>query len=146
MLINAFLLSEFVSLTFIHWLLCLASSSCVFGHRVKVSELVTLSYLASNHHYWCEGLKSERWVTQFDYFKSFLGIFKTTWRGTLPKQRKTRSSWLICALRDDEAVHWVSIGHYEAVAVVNWWYWVSRGHSCLYILQKVLIWKGVTHA
>ena len=31
----------------------------------------------------------------------------------------TRSSWLNCALRDDEAVHWVSIGHYEAVAVGN---------------------------
>ena len=24
----------------------------------------------------------------------------------------TRSSWLNCALRDDEAVYWVSIGHY----------------------------------
>ena len=33
----------------------------------------------------------------------------------------TRSSWLNCALRDDEAVYWVSIGHYEAVAVGNWW-------------------------
>ena len=29
----------------------------------------------------------------------------------------TRSSWLNCALRDDEAVYWVSIGHSEAVAV-----------------------------
>ena len=27
---------------------------------------------------------------------------------------ETRSSWLNCALRDDEAVYWVSIGHYEA--------------------------------
>ena len=59
---------------------------------------------------------------------------------------KTRSSWLNCALRDDEAVYWVSIGHYEAVAVGNWWYWVSRGHSCLYILQKVEISTGVTDA
>ena len=33
------------------------------------------------------------------------------------KQEITRSSWLNCALRDDEAVYWVSIGHYEAVAV-----------------------------
>ena len=33
--------------------------------------------------------------------------------------RETRSSWLNCALRDDEAVYWVSIGHYEAVAVGN---------------------------
>ena len=60
-------------------------------------------------------------------------------------QFRTRSSWLNCALRDDEAVCWVSIGHYEALAVGNWWYWVSRGHSCLYILHKVEIWKGVTH-
>ena len=59
---------------------------------------------------------------------------------------KTRSSWLNCALRDDEAVYWVSIGHYEAVAVGNWWYWVSRGHLCLYILHKVEIWTGVTDA
>ena len=58
----------------------------------------------------------------------------------------TRSSWLNCALRDDEAVYWVSIGHYEAVAVGNWWYWVSRGHLCLYILHKVEIWTGVTDA
>ena len=32
-------------------------------------------------------------------------------------KEKTRSSWLKCALRDDEAVYWVSLGHYEAVAV-----------------------------
>ena len=32
---------------------------------------------------------------------------------------ETRSSWLNCALRDDEAVYWVSIGHYEAEAVGN---------------------------
>ena len=32
---------------------------------------------------------------------------------------ETRSSWLNCALRDDEAVNWVSIGHYEAVAIGN---------------------------
>ena len=60
-------------------------------------------------------------------------------------QRETRSSWLNCALRDDEAVYLVSRGHYEAVAVGNWWYWFSRGHLCLYILHKVEIWKGVTH-
>ena len=27
-----------------------------------------------------------------------------------------RSSWFISALRDDKAVYWVSIGHYEAEA------------------------------
>ena len=58
----------------------------------------------------------------------------------------TRSSWLNCVLRDGEAVYWVSIGHYEAVAVGNWWYWVSRGHLSLYILHKVGIWTGVTDA
>ena len=74
------------------------------------------------------------------------------WQGHLlscPGQLKikiTRSSWLNCALRDDEAVYWVSIGHYEAVAVGNWWHWVSRGHFCLYTLHKVQIWKGVTNA
>ena len=35
------------------------------------------------------------------------------------KYRETRSSWLNCALQDDEAVYWVSIGLYEAVAVGN---------------------------
>ena len=59
---------------------------------------------------------------------------------------QTRSSWLNCALRDDEAVYWVSIGHYEAVAVGNRWYWVDREHLCHYILHKVEIWTGVTDA
>ena len=58
-----------------------------------------------------------------------------------------RSSWLNCAtLRDYEAEYWVSIGHFEAVAVGDWWYWVSRGHLCLYILHKMEIWSGVTDA
>ena len=61
-------------------------------------------------------------------------------------QNGTRSSWLNCALRDDEAVYWVSIGRYEALAVANRWFWVSRGHLCLYKLQKVEIWSGVTDA
>ena len=39
----------------------------------------------------------------------------------------TRSSWLNGALRDDEAVYWVSTGNYEALAIGNWLYWVSRG-------------------
>ena len=56
----------------------------------------------------------------------------------------TRSSWLNCALRDDKALYWVSIGHHEAAAVGNWWY--CRGHLCLYILHKVEIWTGVTDA
>ena len=56
----------------------------------------------------------------------------------------TRSRWLNCALRHDEAVYRVSIGHYKAVEVDNWWYWVSRGHLSLHILHKVKIWLGVT--
>ena len=39
-------------------------------------------------------------------------------------------------------MYWVSIGHYEAVAVGNWWCWFSRGH----ILHKVEIWTGVIDA
>ena len=35
------------------------------------------------------------------------------------KREETRSSWFNCALRDDEALCWVSIGHYEALAVGN---------------------------
>ena len=37
----------------------------------------------------------------------------------IKETRETRSSWLNCALRDDEAVHWTSKGHYEAVEVGN---------------------------
>ena len=40
-------------------------------------------------------------------------------REQIYKKKKTRSSWLNCALRDDEAVYWVSVGHYEVVAVGN---------------------------
>ena len=38
---------------------------------------------------------------------------------TNTKADTTRSSWFNCALRDDEAVYWVIIGHYEAVEVGN---------------------------
>ena len=37
----------------------------------------------------------------------------------IKETRETRSSWLNCALRDDEAVHWVSIGYCEALAIGN---------------------------
>ena len=61
----------------------------------------------------------------------FLFVDKACWSWTsfasrvpivregIQKIMETRSSWLNCALRDDEAVYWVSIGHYEAVAVGN---------------------------
>ena len=32
---------------------------------------------------------------------------------------ETRSSWVNCVLRDEEAVYWVSVAHYEAVSVGN---------------------------
>ena len=72
--------------------------------------------------------------------------FKITLTLCLTRKWQTRSSWLNCALRDDEAVYWVSIGLYEAVAVGNRWYWVDREHLCHYILHKVEIWTGVTDA
>ena len=36
-----------------------------------------------------------------------------------PTASSTGSSWLNCAIRDDEAVQWTSKGHYEAVEVGN---------------------------
>ena len=44
---------------------------------------------------------------------------KLLWHKGNVKGERTRSRWLNCALRDDEAVYLVSIGHYEAVAVGN---------------------------
>ena len=51
------------------------------------------------------------------------GSFVTSW-GSLAVcggwwDGKPASSDCLVALRDDEAVYWVSIGHYEAVAVGN---------------------------
>ena len=80
---------------------------------------------------------------QSGYLEQLFWTSHWYWEGD---KNRTRSSWLNCALRDDEAVYWVSIGHYEAVAVGDWWYWVSRGHTCPYILHKVEIWTGVTDA
>ena len=41
------------------------------------------------------------------------------WKQVAQMRIQTRSSCFNCALRDDEAVCWVSIGHYEALAVGN---------------------------
>ena len=82
----------------------------------------------------------------YSRYAFLLTSFKLSFAPFPVKIVKTRHSRLNCALRDDEAVYWVSIGHFEAVAVGNWWYWVSRGHLCLYILNKVEIWSGVTDA
>ena len=52
-----------------------------------------------------------------NHFREILAILQLdlVWQ----RARDTRSSWLNCALRDDEGVYWVSIRHYEAVAVGN---------------------------
>ena len=55
------------------------------------------------------------------------------------KEKKTKSSCLKYALRDDEAVYWVGIGHYEAVNDAG-------SVEGLYILNKVETWTGVTDA
>ena len=49
---------------------------------------------------------------------------------------KTRSSWLNCALRDDEAVYWVSIGHYEAVAAGDVTWSVEGIHAFIYCTKR----------
>ena len=46
-------------------------------------------------------------------------LFENVGGNYFEREQKTRSSWLNCALRDDEAVYWVSIGHFKAVAVGN---------------------------
>ena len=54
----------------------------------------------------------------------------------------TRSSWLNCSLKDDEAGYWVSVGHYEALAFGNWWYWVREDiHAFIYWTK----WRCPTH-
>ena len=40
----------------------------------------------------------------------------------------------------------VVLGQYRLVLVDIWWYWVSIGLLCLYILKKVKIWSDVTIA
>ena len=59
-----------------------------------------------------------------EYFNRVHLLCKIENKGNELKERKTikiktRSSWLNCAARDDEAVYWVSVGHYEAEAVGN---------------------------
>ena len=53
----------------------------------------------------------------------------------------TRSSWLNCALRDDEAVYWVSIGH-----CMSWMngktLWVSVGRYWLAHSGTGSVWSG----
>ena len=39
--------------------------------------------------------------------------------GRKEKIKETRSSWLKCALRDDEAVYWVSIGQWLLLGVTE---------------------------
>ena len=55
----------------------------------------------------------------FKHARKIVSNYGLTVEKEIKKDVKTRSSWLNCALRDDEAVYWVSIGHYEAVAAGN---------------------------
>ena len=47
-------------------------------------------------------------------------FFKNYGTKSKANTNQTRSTWLNCALRDDEDVYWVSTGHHKAVAVGNW--------------------------
>ena len=63
-----------------------------------------------------EGLWSQKMCRRtVQYVSSF--CFSNVLAESFESFIKTRSSWLNCALRDEEAVYWVSIGHYKAVAV-----------------------------
>ena len=75
--------------------------------------LIPLSKYSLHHHLKASNLNKRRHTANLSVQApryQILGYYR---------QHKTRSSWLNCALRDDEAVYWVSIGHYKAVAVGN---------------------------
>ena len=40
----------------------------------------------------------------------------------------------------------MALGQYMAIQAGTWWYRVSIGLLCLYVLKKVEIWSGVTDA
>ena len=42
--------------------------------------------------------------------------------------------------------YWLVLGQYKLVLLDIRWYMVSKGLVCLYILEKVEIWSGVTDA
>ena len=74
-----------------------------------------------------QGLRSPVTMIMMKMFLELFRKMKMKWRTSFyPSyiyfKPLTRSSWLNCGLRVDEAVYWVSIGHYEVVAVGDWWY------------------------
>ena len=101
-------------------------------------------YTSSLFRWWCD--LQGRWITGINKAQIWIWLERESYHIVKGGVEITRSSWLNRALRDDEAVYWVNIGHFEAAAVGNWWCWVSRGHLCLYILHKVEVWTGVTDA
>ena len=105
---------------------------------------VTFTFRAN--HLTCKNIGTEHTQATSQLTESNQYGRKTGFTWSHGVHQVTRSSWLNCALRDDEAVYWISIGHYEAVAIGNWWYWVSRGHLCLYISHKGEIWSRATEA
>ena len=50
------------------------------------------------------------------------------------------------SLHGDTGWHLVVLGHYKLVLLNTWWYRVTIGLLCLYLLKKVEIWSGVTDA
>ena len=52
-------------------------------------------------------------IDVFDFVNSYIKGDISNPSITLEINLETRSSWHKCALRDDEAVYWVIIGHYE---------------------------------
>ena len=91
-----------------------------WSEKLKRFELIFHSLISNTQSFKSEYLKSP-------IVPLAIGVTFQTGRSVAEKKNKkdiknrhnTRSSWLNCSLRDDEAVYWFSIGHYEAVAVGN---------------------------
>ena len=102
--------------------------NCVSVKKMTIIRYVTNFYY-QNYHRKKMSLQRLKQVAQREWRRSSLipkdipirySIWKNPYDCGFEFEKgwmKTRSSWLNCALRDDEAVYWVSIGHYEAVAV-----------------------------
>ena len=105
--------------------------------RAKREKVQTIRSILRSLFFFVESLRIQRnrgnAIFSLPLFLLGLLLWLTLYGPLHQYNEITRSSWLNCALLDDEAVYWVSIEHYEAVAVGNWWYWVSRGHLCLFI-------------
>ena len=84
-------------------------------HKNVVHYLETQSDLVDHWHVWTE-VSSNKTKRKVHLASTILHLYLMT---MVSRLMVTRSGWLNCALRDYEAVYWVSIGHYEAVVVGN---------------------------